>query len=235
MSAHKTPHYSHIVHDINSRGGLKMYFGRRGDQGEGWVRHLDAVVPENGVLLHELHTVDSGPSRYDTQLHTQLHKKAAERGTAVLPAGFYGEHVVQNGVPTFKPQELLSLMPKSAHHLTSDMVDRYQDLQSIREMRGAVGSLAWLAAHMGTHAAEYAARPAVLWGRTHSSSLPDMYQRLGVSSVEVKELDAPLRYSYLQPHGLRWSEADIQNTFQKAYLDALKSFTLDKNKIATTI
>ncbi len=222
MSGYKTPHYSHIVQDINSRGGLRMYFARRGDQGEGWLRHLDAIMPENGVILHELHTVDGDLSRHDTPLQTQLRIKANERATTVLPAGFYGEHTSDDDMPTFKPQELLSLMPKSTNHLTTDIIDRYQALQSIREMRGAIGSLAWLAAHMGAHAADYAERPVVLWGHTHSSSLPDMYQRLGVHPVDVKELDLPLRYSYLQPHGLHWSETDIQNVFDSSYSHAFK-------------
>src|SRR6478736_10048207 len=96
----KTPHYSHIVHDINSRGGLKMHFGRRGQQGEGWIRHLDTVVPENGVVLHELHTIDNAHQQ-STTFHDALHAKAAERSAVVLPAGFYGEHTAADGVPTF--------------------------------------------------------------------------------------------------------------------------------------
>ncbi len=231
MSQYKTPHYSHIVQDINSRGGLKMYFARRGDQGEGWLRHLDTIVPEKGVMLHELHTVDGELSSHDTTLYTHLRIKANERAATVLPAGFYGEHASDDGVPTFKPQELLSLMPKSANHLTTDIIDRYQSLQSIREMRGAIGSLAWLAAYVGAHATDYAERPVVLWGRTHSSSLPDMYQRLGVHPVDVKELDVPLRYSYLQPHGLHWSEADIQNVFDSSYSHALK-YLFDRTQLS---
>ena len=218
MPQGKIPHYSHVVHDINSRGGLNMFFGRRGQQGEGWIRHLDTIVPENGIVLHELHSVDH-PHQHSSAFHEALHTKTAERGATVLPAGFYGEHSAA-GLPTFTPDELLYLMPQSAKHLTKGTLKKYQDLQSIREMRAAVGSLAWLAAHMGTHAAEYAAKPAVLWGRTHSASLPDMYQRLGVNSVEVHHLDAPLRYTYIQPHGIHWSEHDIQNAFRVAYEQA---------------
>jgi len=195
-----------------------MYFGRRGQQGEGWTPHLNTVVPENGVIFHELHTIDGGdvPS---SSFHEALHAKAAERGAVVLPAGFYGERK-NASAPTFTPDELLLLMPKSVKHLTGDTLKKYQKLQSIREMRAAVGSLAWLAAHTNVQA-EYVAKPAVLWGRTHSASLPDMYQRLGVHSVEVHYLDAPLRYTYLQPHGLHWSEHDIQHAFQHAYTQAL--------------
>ena len=205
-----------------------MYFAKRGQQGEGWIRHLDTIVPENGVLLHELHTVDASVDELhrETSFHQALHAKAGERGTSILPAGFYGEKHAPEDIPTFKPQELLALMPKSAAHVGGGTVRQYQELQSIREMRAAIGSLAWLAAHMGTHAAEYAARPAVLWGRTHSSSLPDMYQRLGVYPIEVKELDAPLRYSYLQPHGLQWGEVDIQNAFRAAYTHALEQLSI---------
>lgn len=221
MSAHGTPHYSHVVHDINNRGGLKIYFGRRGDQGDGWIRHLDTVVPENGVLLHELHDVSAAHhSHGQTPFHTELHKKATERGAAVLPAGYYGERRPNASTPAFKPHDLLLLMPKSAQHITDATLERYQGLQSVREMRAAVGSLAWLAAHPK----DYNDRPAVLWGRTHSTSLPDMYERLGIHPVEVKELDAPLRYTYLHPHGLRWSEADIQAAFHEAYSHALTFF-----------
>ncbi len=220
MAEVKTPHYSHVVHDINSRGGLKMHFGRRGQQGEEWIRHLDTIVPENGLVLHELHTVDNAHQQ-TTAFLDALQAKATERNTTVLPAGFYGDHNATSGLPTFTSDELLSLMPKSSKHLTKSTLKRYQELQSIREMRAAVGSLAWLAAHMGTQA-EYAAKPTVLWGRTHSASLPDMYQRLGIHSVEVNHLDAPLRYTYLQPHGLKWSEQDIQNSFQMVYAHALE-------------
>lgn len=216
----KAPHYSHVVHEINSRGGLNMYFGKRGQQGEGWIGHLDTIVPENGVVLHELHTVDDAHQQ-SSAFHDALHAKATERGATVLPAGFYGEHNADGNVPTFTSNELLLLMPKSAKHLTSDTLKKYQELQSIREMRAAVGSLAWLAAHVGTHGAEYAAKPAVLWGRTHSASLPDMYQRLGVTT-EVHLLDAPLRYTYLHPHGLNWGEKDIQGAFTTAYAHALE-------------
>jgi len=196
-----------------------MYFAKRGQQGEGWIRHLDTIVPENGVVLHELHTVDNAHQQ-SSAFHDALHSKATERNTVVLPAGFYGEHTPLGDVPTFTPDEFLLLMPKSAKHLTTTTLKKYQELQSIREMRAVVGSLAWLAAHMGTHAAEYAAKPTVLWGRTHSASLPDMYQRLGIHT-EVNHLDAPLRYTYLQPHGLSWSEQDLQNAFHLGYRQAI--------------
>lgn len=229
-SREKTPHYSHIVHDINSRGGLKMYFARRGQQGEGWLRHLDTIMPKHGVVLHELHAVDSGDNHHLAAFHHALHNKANECNTKVLPAGFYGERTALSQAPTFKPQELLSLMPKSARHVTDDLIKRYQQLQSIREMRAAVGSLAWLAAHLGTHAVDYSARPAVLWGRTHSTSLPDMYQRLGIYPVEVRELDAPLRYTYMQPHGSQWSEDELQYAFASTYWHAYDHLS---NQVAT--
>lgn len=225
MSAGKTPHYSHIVHDINSRGGLVMYFAKRGLQGEGWIRHLDTVVPKNGVLFHELQTVDNHTNdlHRGTPFQQALHDKAAERDTLVLPAGFYGEKNMPGEVPSFQPYELLSLMPKSATHMSNATVKRYQELQNIREMRAATGSLAWLAAHMNMHPADYAVRPAVLWSRTHSSSLPEMYARLGVRS-EVRHLDAPLRYTYLHSHGLHWSDSDIQSAFNVALERALQYF-----------
>lgn len=200
-----------------------MYFGRRGQQGEGWIRHLDTVVPENGVILHELHTVDNAHPQSST-FHEALQSKAEGRNATVLPAGFYGEHGASGDIPTFESDELLLLMPKSAKHLTSSTLKKYQQLQSIREMRAAVGSLAWLAARSSA----LVGKPAVLWGRTHSASLPDMYHRMGIHSVDVIHLEAPLRYTYLQPHGSNWSEQDIQNVFHHAYSHALDRLELQR-------
>lgn len=222
MSDQKAPHYSHIVQDINSRGGLKLFFARRGDTGEGWQRHLDAVVPENGVLLHELLVINEAPHPHShiEPFHVAVEKMASKKAAAVLPAGFYGELDDDSQLPTFHPNDLLVSTPKNAEHVTDNTVEKYREVQSIREMRAAVGSLAWLAAYMRVNAAEYTGRPVVLWGRTHSQSLPDMYERLGIHPVEVKELDSPLRYTYLKPHGLRWGDRDIQKTFSTTYADA---------------
>lgn len=229
MSHGSTPHYSHIVHDINSGGGLTLYFGRRGDQGEGWLPHLDTVMPKNGILFHELHTIDSAVDERhicSPPVHDALYELAAERNTTLLPGGFYGETTTTTQVPTFKPQDLLSLMPSRAAELNNAVVKRYQDLQQIREMRAAVGSLAWLAAYKNIHPQADTNQLVVLWGRTHSTSLPDMYHRLGVNEITTKELNTPLRYTYLHPHGLRWRDSEIKAAFAAAYQHAVTSLKL---------
>ena len=222
MSHQPAPHYSHIVHDINSRGGITMYFAKRGQQGDAWERHFERVLPPGGVLLHELHMVDTDESHPAVPAHAALNAAAANRGARVLPAGFYGSSSDES-VPTFHPDELLLLMPKSKHHITEQTIQKYQALQRIRELRAGVGSLAWLAAH--TDQDGYKGKPIVLWGRTHSSSLPSVYERMGIQSVEVVELDSPHRYSYLQPHGNTWGEDEIQTVFAHSYRHAQNALT----------
>ena len=219
MSQYVAPHYSHIVHDINSRGGITIYFANRGHQGDAGERHFDTVMPRSGVLLHEFHTVDADDAHPLSPAHNGLRSAAADYETVVLPAGYYGSvSSTADELPSFHPSELLALMPKSKHHVTEPALERYQALQRIRELRAGVGSLAWLAALSEQRG--FKGKPVVLWGRTHSASLPSVYDRVGIQSVEAVDLDAPHRYSYLQPHGMSWGEDDIQNVFAATYRHA---------------
>ncbi|MBC7512567.1 hypothetical protein H7142_02840 [Candidatus Saccharibacteria bacterium] len=136
-----------------------------------------------------------------------------------------------HAVTSFHPNEVHQLLDEVKNG-NDDKAERFMQIQAIREMRAAVGSLAWLAAHLETGVTTHQEQPVALWGRHHASSLPDMYDRLGVQPIDITVLGGN-DHAIIDPHAHTWSDEQIQTAFEGVYRHAsnyfkTKSAVLDK-------
>lgn len=219
------PHYSEAASRMSQLGGLDMYFAAHGHEANEWVRHVDSLVPERTALFYEGYQVSSrlGDPVDSTLFGRRLADVAGKRGTVVLPGGYGGDRV-QSRAPGFRDGELGDHLHKlhaiPDHLLTDEHIERYTHLNAIREMRAAIGSIAWLAVHLDANVGVLTGRPVSLWGRQHQRSLPDMYDRLGVEPIDITVIDAAEQSEVLPIHAHRWTDEELQMAFEESHQHA---------------
>lgn len=217
----ESPRYTDSVRLMNEMGGLDMYFAAHGQEAAEWVRHIDALVPQNAAFFHEgfgVTTAVDAPSD-NTRFGRELALVATKRGSVVLPGGYHGD-ITDTDAPRFQDGELGTLLRELSrlpdHLITEEHAVEYSRLNAIREMRAAVGSVAWLAVHLDS-TDELSGRPVSLWGRHHHRSLPDMYDRLGVEPIDITVVDDGEPHEELPIHSRGWNEHELQAAYANAH------------------
>ncbi len=200
-----------------------MYFAAHGKGGSQLTQHFETVVPEHAALLLEgIPTDHTGDEAYlKLPLFRDVHAIAQARGSVILPGGFNGEPSPENDT-SFHPDEPVRIL-NNVTEISYDQAERFMRIQMIREMRSAVGSLAWLGVQLVSDSDLYTERPVALWGRHHASSLPDMYDRLGVKPIDVTVLDGH-DHAVIEPHARTWNDAQIQQAYEVAHRHATNYF-----------
>lgn len=184
--------FSDDVEVINEHGGLHFLFQSHRDEADahevaGAVSH-GSIVAREGAQWNQTesvvqaiadHSAGDESMSYEDALETFLYRKNA----TLLPFDY-----------ELPGDALHTLLALPIDNLSDEELARYQKryekLQHARELRAAVGGIAFLAEFLTDPASSDMTRGvSVTYGSHHAYSLPALAEELGVSTVTAKVLD----------------------------------------------
>lgn len=209
-SAEELPHYSKAVERLNNRGGLFLGFAQHGSFAKPTMPPKDLLdrIPHNGMVFTEGASTDEPiisvtAPEYHPFLNAVI-ERATKQNAVVLPGGQSDDEIRQ-------------LLQRNDEVDVVAMISRLEMLQQRREMRAALGSLAWFMTFSDVHPYEGSSGvPVAIWGRTHASSLTDMYDHIGVAPINIKDYyNCGESFSLIEPHAHKWPEQQLQDEFAR--------------------
>lgn len=199
------PPYQEAVERLNNSGGIKLYFYSHDGRIDRMRGYTNRAITGRQYVFPEAAFLDDEMSK--SSLGGLIIDRAEQTGAKIIPTSYNGEPEPPSDKMSFEHNPLDKLDLEDPNFL-----DKYQELQKIREMRSVMGSLAVFMTNLD----DLPDRSVGIWGSSHASSLPDMYDRIGVRSVDIMSFPPSSRL-LLGHHDGAWTEDQLQLAFAKRY------------------